>query len=333
MLAAVRLLLLLTAICTGFGAAHRAQAQIVYQANFESGASGWSNNRTESHPNFSRFLGRFDNSRTTTSRSFAVPAGSGSLEIAFDFYRFDSWDDTSQWGFDRWQVDINGVQILSIYPTSITHSGTSGTAAWQVVPVGPFANQAYGNWADQRFRVTITITNPPATVTLALRTALNQGGNDESGGYDNFLVRAFPPPPALALTKVGVPQADPAAFRLPGTVMLYTIRLTSTGGAIDAGSVDVRDILPPGLELFTGNFSAGTPVAFADTSAPASGITCCTAAMISFATGPAPHNFTYGPSGGYDPAVSAIRIVPSGALRQGVTSPVTVEFRLLARVR
>lgn len=107
-----------------------AHAQVIYQDNFENGASGWSDNKTETHPAFSRYLGRFTNRPNQTSRTFSVPLGSQSLVIAFDFYRFDSWDDTTQWGFDRFQIDVNGTQIFSLpfSPTPSSLTGTNGNA-------------------------------------------------------------------------------------------------------------------------------------------------------------------------------------------------------------
>lgn len=310
-------------------------AQVVFQDNFETGATGWSNNSNETNANFTRYLGRFDNSPNQTSRTFAVPAGSGSLVIAFDFYRFDSWDDTAQFGFDRFQVDVAGVQIFSLpfapAPPSLT--GSNGNASWVFAPFGPSNNQAHGNFPDQRFRVTITITNPPTSVPFTLRTAVNQGGNDESGGFDNFRVEAFPRLPSVAITKTSAPETA-GAFHLPGTRVIYTINVTSTGGPLDTASLRLTDLLPPEVTLFTGNFGAAGPVSFTDLSTPASGVTCCTPANLSFSDDTAPPLlFNYTPNGGDDPAVTAIQIVPGGQARQGVTSPVQLRFQLRATIK
>lgn len=313
-----------------------AHAQILYEDDFETGATGWSNNANESHPNFSRYLGRFDNSPNQTTRTFAVPAGTETLQIAFDFYRFDSWDNTSRWGFDRFQIDINGSQLFSfpMTPGPPTPVGSSGNVSWEFTPFGPTNNQAYGRWADYRFRVVIEIDNPPASVAFTLRTAINQGGNDESGGFDNFRVEAIPFPPNVSVSKISALDTG-STFRAPDEDLIYTIDIHSTGGTLDANSVNIADFLPPEIEMFTGNFDgSGNPVSFTDLSAAPSGITCCTPANLGYAdeaTGPLV--FDYNPNGSYDPAVTGLEIVPSGQVREGISSPVHLRFQFRARIR
>jgi len=149
-----------------------AQNTVIYQDDFEGPVSGWSVNNTDFDPDVTRFLGRFDNNPEETSRTFTVPAGATQLIIEFDFYRFDSWD--------------------------TARSGTSGNVDWNHSPLTPRVEIAFNTgqfWFDQLHRVEIIVNNPGPTVDLTLRTALNQGGNDESGGYDNFLVTAITPPP------------------------------------------------------------------------------------------------------------------------------------------
>lgn len=312
-----------------------AHAQVIYQENFENGASGWSDNRTETHPAFSRYLGRFSGSPNQTSRTFSVPEGSQSLVIAFDFYRFDSWDDTAQWGFDRFQVDVNGTQIFSLpfapAPSSLT--GTNGNASWEFVPVGPYSNQAHGGWQDQRYRVIITIANPPTSVSFTLRTAVNQSTGDESGGFDNFRVEAIPHPPNVSVSKASRMER-PGAFHIPGELVVYTIDVTSTGGALDLGSLRLVDFLPDDVTLFSGNFGgSGSPVRFFDLSSPQSGVTCCSPSNLAFSNSASgPIQFNYSPNGGNDPAVTAVAITPGGRVRQGTASPVMLRFELLVTI-
>ena len=74
-----------------------AQAQttvIIYQDNFESGITGWSNNDQDFSTAATNFLGRFANDNETTSRTFTVPANATEVTIAFDLLRFDSWDNS-----------------------------------------------------------------------------------------------------------------------------------------------------------------------------------------------------------------------------------------------
>jgi hypothetical protein len=315
----------------------RVHAQVIYSDNFESGVTGWSDNTNETASGFTRYLGRFDTGRKETERVFGVPVGTDDVSIAFDFYRFDSWDDTALWGFDRFEVEIDTVEIFSLqlasYPAS--QSGTTGSVDWIITAVGAASNQAWGGFPDQRFRVTITARNPGSTLRVKMRADINQGGNDESAGYDNFEVRAVPFAPNIALNKSSRPAAGGTGFFIPGTEVIYQIDLYSTGGALDPASVIITDIIPPNLELFTGNFNgSGGAVTLTDLSAPSSGIICCNTGNISFSnsTGSNPP-FGYGGNGGFDSAATGFRITPSGTVRQGVTTPVHLRFEIKARIK
>lgn len=176
-----------------------AQGTVIYQDDFEGSVSGWSDSRTDFDPDTTTFLGPFDVNMTSTQRTFAVPAGSDSLEIEFDLLRFDSWDDFAQFGFDRFQIDVDGTQILSLpFPNpQAARSGSTGNVDWSHTPSTGTVELAYvagQYWFDQIHRFVVTVNNPGASVTLNLRAAVSQAFNDESAGYDNFLVTAHPPP-------------------------------------------------------------------------------------------------------------------------------------------
>lgn len=168
---------------------------VIYQDDFEGTVSGWSDNSTDFAPAVTNFLGRFADGQTTTSRSFTVPPNTDELVIEFDLYRFDSWDNQAQFGFDRFEVEIDGGQIFSLpFPTpQAAKSGTSGNVDWSHTPLTGVEELGFISgqfWFDQLHRFEITVNNPSANVTLTLRAALNQAENDESAGYDNFLVTA-----------------------------------------------------------------------------------------------------------------------------------------------
>lgn len=220
---------IITAIVSLFLGAF-AHAQVIYQDDFEGTVSGWSNNSTEFDPDVTRFLGRFDDSPNSTSRTFTMPANTSQLVIEFDLYRFDSWDDSSQYGYDRFQVDIDGVQIFSLPMPNpqAARSGTTGNVDWSHTPTTGTVELAFGTgqwWFDQIHRFTIVVNNPGATVDLTLRTAINQGGNDESGGFDNITVIAVAPNPSLLLVK----SADDTTERAAGENVIYTYTVTNDG--------------------------------------------------------------------------------------------------------
>lgn len=172
-----------------------AQTTVVYQDDFEGTVSGWSDNSTDFAPAVTRFLGRFSAGQTSTSRSFTVPANSDELIIEFDLYRFDSWDNFAQFGFDRFEVVINGTEIFSLpFPNpQAARSGSTGNITWSHSPLTGTEELGFVTgqfWFDQLHRFEIIVDNPGATVDLTLTADLSQGENDESGGFDNFLVTA-----------------------------------------------------------------------------------------------------------------------------------------------
>ena len=315
-----------------------AQSTVIYQDDFEGTVTGWSVNNTDFDPDVTRFLGRFDNNPQSTSRTFTIPAGTDRVEIEFDFYRFDSWDNNGTYGFDRFQVDIDGTQIFSLpFPNpQAARSGTTGNVEWSHSPLGPREELAFGTgqyWFDQLHRVQITVNNPGPSLALTLRTAVNQGGNDESGGFDNMTITAFPVLPDLTAAKtVETVNSD---YALPGNDVEYTVTIGNTGGPVDAGSLRFIDALPATTTLFTGDLDgAGNSVIFEDNSVPASGLTCCSGANIDYSDSvTTPPVFGYIPTSDYDDAITYIRIIPAGSVRDSQSDPVSVNFKFRSRIK
>ena len=315
-----------------------AQSVLVYQDDFESTVSGWSVNDTDFDPDVTTFLGRFDNSPTSTSRTFTIPASSERVEIVFDFYRFDSWDNTARWGFDRFQIDIDGIQIFSLPFSTIpqgSRSGISGNVDWEHTPLTGKVELAFGSgtyWFDQLHLFKITVDNPGAILNLTLRCALNQGGNDESCGFDNMTVTAFPILPNLSAEKtVETVNGD---YALPGNLVEYTIKLENDGGAVDADTIILVDPIPSDVTLFTGDLDGlGNSVQFIDNSVPPSGLTCCSAANIEYSDSTtSPPTFGYIPMSNFDPSINYLRITPSGAMRDAQTNLVDLEFKFRSQI-
>jgi len=168
---------------------------VIYQDDFEGAVSGWSDNSTDFAPAVTNFLGRFASGQTTTSRTFTVPPNTDELVIEFDLYRFDSWDNQAEFGFDRFEVEIDGTQIFSLpFPNpQASRSGTAGNVEWSHTPLTGREELGFNSgqfWFDQLHRFEIIVDNPGASVSLTLRAALSQIEPDESAGYDNFLVTA-----------------------------------------------------------------------------------------------------------------------------------------------
>jgi hypothetical protein len=321
------------AACAGSSAT----AQLIYADDFENGVSGWSVNASASSPATTQFLGRFAAGNTTTSRTFTVPPGSASVVIDFDFYRLDSWDNNAQYGYDRFRVDINGAQIFSVAPIPMPSplTGSNGNASWSFTAIGNYVDRAFNPTREDQFmHVRIILTDPPTNLTLTLHSLVDQVVDDESGGYDNFRIEAVPHPPHLTVTKTAVPAPGGMGAYLPGEDIIYAIDLVSTGGPLNPGSLHLADLLPPEVTMFTGPFGASpSAVEFTDLSATASGVTCCDVANVAYSTTTNPTVYGYTPDGAYDPHVGGIMVTPSGTVREGVTSPVRLRFRIRARNR
>lgn len=308
-----------------------AQSTLIYEDDFEGAVSGWTLNNTDFDPDVSTFLGRYDNSPTSTSRTFTVPPSTARVDIVFDFYRFDSWDNSAQYGFDRFQVDIDGTQIFSLpFPNpQSARSGSLGSVTWAHTPLTGTVELAFGTgrwWFDQLHQFTISVTNPGISLDLTLRCAVTQGGNDESCGYDNMTVTAFPVMPNLNAQKTVSTVGN--NYAIPGNLVDYTISITNTGGTVDAGTIVVEDKLPPHVILFTGDLDgAGNAVQFVDNSMPSSGLSCCGAANIEYSDSvTAPPVYGYVPVSDFDPAITHLRITPSGVIRDSQVNPVDVDF-------
>jgi len=278
------------AIVLVIGASLHAHAQtIIYQDDFEGTVTGWSNNTTDFDPDVTRFLGRFANNPTSTTRSFAVPPNTDYIDIELDFYKFDSWDNSARFGFDRLEFEIDGVEIFSL-PFTEDQSprlGTSGSVEWNHFPTTGRVELAFSTgqfWFDQLHRFNIRVNTPGSTLTLTLRAALTQNINDESGGFDN---------------------------------------------------ITITDKLPPETTLFTGDLDgAGNPVIFTDSSAPASGLSCCDSSHIDFSDSVTdPPVFGYIPQSSFDEAITHIRISPSGNIRDATVDPVDVDFTFQTRIK
>ena len=204
---------------------------VVYQDDFEGSVSGWSVNDTDFDPDTTTFLGPFDVNGTSTSRTFNVPAGSTQLVIEFDLYRFDSWDNFAMFGFDRFEIDIDGTQIFSLpFPNpQASRSGTTGNVDWTHSPLTGTVEVAYESgqfWFDQLHRFEVIVNNPGATVDLTLRADLSQPFTDESAAFDNFLVTADPPTTGSPPSGGGGGVCPAGTVATPGTFHV----VSATGG-------------------------------------------------------------------------------------------------------
>ena len=138
------------------------------------------------------FLGPFEGDRRgseTVRASFEFDKGAETGVVTFDFIRFDSWDDSTQWGMDeRLVIHVDGVPAFTITPQwDQLPSGSFDGGRWEVWPAAEEAHLGgNGKWMDQILTIRITFDNPPPVVAIGFGATTNQSINDESWGIDNI---------------------------------------------------------------------------------------------------------------------------------------------------
>lgn len=178
------------------------QAVTVSTEDFEGGAAGWNNNTTETHANFSRFLGRFAGTGGAQGyyKSYALAGALNQVTIQFDFYRIDSWD------AENFLVYINNENVST---QTYVGSGTQPTLPSYIQALTPVQEMGYATtagWYEQKLRYTFTFLTSLNTVTLGFGSNLSSGIADESWGVDNIIItrEAVPELSSLWLCALGV---------------------------------------------------------------------------------------------------------------------------------
>lgn len=146
--------------------------------------------------------------------------------------------------------------------------------------------------------------------------------------------------PSLTVAKTSSVVSDPVngtsqPKRVPGSVLRYTVTVTNAGsGPVDANTLAISDPVPPNTDLYVA--AAGPPVTFTD-GTPASGLAFATASVSysNQAGGGPPYTYLPVPdAAGYDPAVTGLRIAPTGVMNAagGAGQPsFSVAFRVRVR--
>ncbi|MGB0135907.1 MAG: HYR domain-containing protein, partial [Flavobacteriales bacterium] len=273
-----------------------AATALVHQEDFESGASGWSNNATDSDNDFSQFLGRFagSGSGAATSKTFAMTPG-GTKQVEFDLYRFDSWDN------EHFRVFVNGVNVISIplnHGAYAGGSGASGSVSWTATPVGANANTAFSGWSDQTIHFTLDIADTSGSLELGFGSTLNQSINDESFGIDNIAIYEDDPTSCIATptlvppvytdcSAVTVTNDAPESFALGTTTVTWTLTDASGYSSTCTQEVTVADNEPPNLTCVPVSVTPASGACDAIVTVPAPSATdnCGLASLVNDLTG------------------------------------------------
>jgi hypothetical protein len=171
--------------------------------NFElSATENWSIPRTSHSTALTRFLGRFAGNETVTW-SRTLPAGTNRLLIDFDLNIIDSWDGIGQgWSGplgDRLDLLVNNELVGfkhfrsgdANYRQPVQYMASVGGADYVInmTPIQHSTDLGFNVYIDERWSVSITVTNPPSTFNMSLMSRTDESVDNESWGLDNFHVR------------------------------------------------------------------------------------------------------------------------------------------------
>jgi len=176
---------------------YRKSNQIVFE-NFDSGASGWTDNTTSAGPK-GQFLGPYGKAPdAATEKTFSIANNEGKgTVVSFTFHRLDSWDN------EFFKVFINGNTVINrSFDMSQVTQNAEGTAvygdatySWWIIPVENGYRNYIGsnpNWIDQEFKVAIKIVpnngHSLSSVKVGFGSSLDSASSDEAFAIDDFAI-------------------------------------------------------------------------------------------------------------------------------------------------
>jgi trimeric autotransporter adhesin len=180
----------------------------------------------------------------------------------------------------------------------------------------------------------------PASPSLGTWTVRVTGFEGAEGTVDDLGVGSFTvviPQPSLTILKSSTVIWDPVNItsnpkRIPLAVVRYDVSVTNSGpGTVDSGTLVITDPLPAGGAMYVST-ALGPPIEFAD-GTPASGLALSYPANVTYSSTGAAGPWAYTPvpdADGFDPAVRAVRIAPTGVMSaaSGGNPSFTVRFRV-----
>jgi uncharacterized repeat protein (TIGR01451 family) len=179
---------------------------------------------------------------------------------------------------------------------------------------------------------------PPGGWTVQVTGVEGTEGAVTDTGVGGFVV--LPNLPTLRVQKTVAVLSDPVngssnPYQIPGSLQRYRVTVTNTGpGPVDASTLVIADVIAANAELVV---APGDAVQFVDGATP-SGLTFIPASHVTFSNRPGgapPYDYVPVANGnGVDPAVTALRIAPSGAMSgaaSGNEPSFDVEFRVRVR--
>ena len=188
------------ALATAALAPASAIAATIADEDFEAGASGWSDNKTEdpgaNTGGFSRHLGRHG-AGATVSKTFALSGLQSAVNVAFDFYRIDTWDGEI---FRATASDTLGNSFVFTTGPNLFFDGPPNAQIYN-----------FPQHNDRNTPLSFAFNTSDTSFTLSFTSTLDQDFTDEAWGVDNLLITdnvpggvgGVPEPSAWALLILG----------------------------------------------------------------------------------------------------------------------------------
>lgn len=173
-------------------------ADLISSEDFESGATGWNNNTTTFEAG-TQFLGRHGGTGGAQAlfKTYALTGAQTQVNVQFDFYEIDSWDQ------EFFTVFVDDVAIANDEfqwfrfdnPANATPLQNNGSTDLGFGIIGA---------PDQSYRYSFDINTTGTSIKLGFGTNLDQSIGDESWGIDNVVITdnltaAVPEPSSFAL--------------------------------------------------------------------------------------------------------------------------------------
>jgi hypothetical protein len=217
-----------------------AQAQTVYQNNFEAAGnagSEWQPASFATTPKGARrFLGRFANEGTTLTLG-NLPAHSA-VTVSFDLLVIQSWDGSNTgFGPDLWEWSVGGERTLlratfsnssdaglrQSYPDSYPYSlNAGGTGAAERNTLGFPTVPSYSGGTNSVYRMTNTFAHSGGRLVLRFGAGGLESAVNESWGLDNVVVTVSQPPG-------GVVEWSAPVFDIGETNTVATVQVRRSG--------------------------------------------------------------------------------------------------------
>jgi len=166
--------------------AEKAVSTTVVSEDFESGATGWSDNTTSTGGAGldGNYLGNFfgTNGEQTVYKTFALSGDQDSVTINFDFWEFDTWNGEE---FKIWVDDE--LIATDVYYTQ-EYLGESDVSSFGTATSDTSSNLGEGIYNDQTHNYSFTVDSSATNIKVGFGSNLDESASDntESWGIDNF---------------------------------------------------------------------------------------------------------------------------------------------------